>query len=93
MDTSKLSSKEILTLIKQEIHRDAQKPEPGYKTTAEWAREWDLAESRTREIIRGALKAEIMVCREYRTGCGGRKVPHYAYRGKAKPGKLPDRSR
>ena len=53
---------------------------PGWKTTAQWAKQWKLQHRHTSRILGGAVAAGDVRCKSYRirTGSIVRPVPHYA---------------
>lgn len=76
----------VLMAIMSEIHKTAQKPEPGYKTVRQWAETWGFKPSRALELINKGIKLGTIQKKVFRVSIFDNKrispVPHYGLKKK-----------
>ena len=76
----------VLMAIMSDIHKTAEKPEPGYKTVRQWAETWGFKPSRALELINKGIKLGTIQKKVFRVSIFDNKriapVPHYGLKKK-----------
>jgi hypothetical protein len=87
---SRTNIDETLAAVLAEIHKTAQKPDPGFFTLNQWADKWEMVHGQGRMYVHKAMKTGILVRRNFRVITQGRllMMAHYG-----PPGKPPKKKR
>jgi hypothetical protein len=76
----------VLMAIMSEIHKTAEKPQPGYKTVREWGQTWGFKPSRALELLNKGIKFGTIQKKTFRVSMFDGKriapVPHYGLKKK-----------
>ncbi len=74
-----LTPAQALALLMAEVAQQAETPEPGFLTTADWGKAWSVNWKTARIRLMRGFNSGIVETKEFRLAVGKqfRKVPHY----------------
>ena len=66
-------------LLKAEVAQQVETPDPGYRTTNQWAKAWDVDTKTARNYLVHGMGTGSVTTKDFRLAAGRqfRKIPHY----------------